>query len=109
MTDAGSIDLGNIIAIGAGIGAVIAAFYTGRNYIHNKKSEQIRIASEGMDKISAKYQRLLDVKLESLASEVNGLATSQLTFLYNVEEVLKECRYFGYLISKHVIEDDDWG
>lgn len=107
MTDAGGLDLRNIIPIGAGIAATIAAIYTARTYKHNKKSEQIKIAREEMDKISAKCQRLLDVKFESLANEVNGLATSQLKFLYHVEEVMKECRYFGYLVHRDVIKDDD--
>jgi hypothetical protein len=98
------ITFGNIIAIGAAIAAVIAAVYSVRTYKHNKKSEQIRIAREEMDRISAKYEKLLEVKIESLVEEE---VASPLLFLTLVEEIMKECRYFGYLVYKDVIVDDD--
>jgi hypothetical protein len=50
--------------------------------------------------------KTVKVKLESVVNnEVNGLPTSQLVFLHHVEEVLRECRYFGYLVYKDVIKD----
>lgn len=77
--------LANIIVIGAAAGAFI---FSGFTYRHNQKLEQIKIAREQMDRISAKYNKLLEVKIESL---VNEEVSSPLVFLSHVEEILKEC------------------
>jgi hypothetical protein len=50
------ISLGNIIAIGAAVVAVGAVVFSALSYRHNKKSEQIKIAREQMDRISTKYE-----------------------------------------------------
>ena len=96
------VNTSNIIAIAAAVaagGAWIVSVFT---YKHNKKSEQIRIAREEMDKISTKVQRMIEARL---ASEITD--DSPLVYLLHIEEILKECEYFGYLIHKNVIEDED--
>lgn len=100
------IGLDNMISIGAAVAAGGAVIFSALTYRRNKKSEQIKIASEEMDKISSKVQRLVKIRVAPDA-EVSDAATSQLVYVHHVEEIMRECRYFGYLISKKVIEDDD--
>ena len=57
------ITLANIIAIGAAAGAFI---FSGFTYRHNRKSEQIKIAREEMDRISL----LLGLKWTFLSIEI---------------------------------------
>ncbi|MGH9987955.1 MAG: hypothetical protein ACRD8W_28780 [Nitrososphaeraceae archaeon] len=76
------IGLDNAIAIVAVIVATGAS--SALTYNRNKKSEQIKIAREQMDKISKEYERLLEVKIKSLVNE--GIS-SQLIFVYHIEEM----------------------
>jgi hypothetical protein len=99
-----SISLGNIIAIGAAVVAVGAVAFSALSYRHNKKSEQIKIAREQLDRISTKYERFLEAKIGYLETE-DGV-TSPLIFLFHVEEIMKEREYLGYLIRKEMITDD---
>jgi hypothetical protein len=101
-----SIGLDYIISIGAAVAAGGAMIFSALTYRRNKKSEQIKIAREEMDKISSKVQRLVEIRVAPDA-EVSDTVTSQLVYLFHVEEVMKGCEYFGYLIRKKVIEDDD--
>ncbi|HZD35247.1 MAG TPA: hypothetical protein VE130_08595 [Nitrososphaeraceae archaeon] len=101
MSDSGGIDWLSLMTIGVAASAFIVSAFT---YRRNKRSDQIKIAREQMDKINTKYERLLEVKIESLVEEE---VTSPSVFLFHVEEVMKECRYFGYLVHKKIIVDDD--
>lgn len=99
MTDAGGLDLGNIIAIGVATGAFIFSAFT---YRRNRISEQIKIAREQMDRILMKRQQA-----EGYMSDVknNNKGYSPIEYFFHVEDVLRECEYFGRLIDTNEIKD----
>jgi hypothetical protein len=73
-------------------------------YRRNKKSEEIKIAREQMNRISAKYQRLAEFITDSLTE---GPIPRPWPYMIFIGNVFKECEYFGYLKHKGVIQDED--
>ena len=90
MSDSIGIDSLNIVTIDVAVSAFIFSTFTFRR---NRKSEQIKIASEQMDR--------------GTLSEVRNRKTgyNPVIYFYRIEAVRRECEYFGYMISTGVIKD----
>jgi hypothetical protein len=85
-----SANASNIIAIGAVVAATAAVIFSALTYRHNKKSEQIKIAREEMDKISEKVRRLIEIIIAPDEEESDTAAViSPLVYLHHVEEVMR--------------------
>jgi hypothetical protein len=93
------ISIGDIAAIGALILAPVI-FLIG--FRHQKRSDQLRISRELMDRILARNERL-DTYLDSLKKD-DAQEYSLLKHLELINDVLQECQNFGYVIDSKEID-----
>lgn len=100
MTEGIGIDY-NIIAIVVAVGAVIFSAFTFRR---NRISEQIKIAREQMDRILTKRQQAEDYMSDT---RNNRRVYIPIEYFFRVEDVLKECEYFGYIIQTGEIKNKE--
>jgi hypothetical protein len=111
------ISIGDIAAIGALIASPLIFWF---GYARTRKSEQIKIAREIMDRIDTKRQKLDQLPVLDMQGVVRGVPNTaewyeqEIAVFKAIDDIVKaipdlflEIEYFGYLLKTHEIEDEN--
>jgi hypothetical protein len=95
------ISIGEILAFVALIASPLIFWF---GYIRSRKSEQIKIAREVIDRIDVKSRRLSQTSPDK--EEIKSIKSTHdvITIIY---DLLSEIEYFGYLLRIHEIRDEN--
>jgi len=95
--------VGDLAAIGALIASPLIFWF---GYSRTRKSEQIKIARECMDRIKLKHQKFDEFDDKNPHPPVSDMDTRKFVELTEpIRDVLLEIEYFSYLVDKHEIGD----
>jgi len=97
-----AIEISDIAAIGALISSALIFWF---GYSRSRKSEQIEIARELIDRIDEKGTKLTEV--QSPSGEDSRTVEEQTEVVKTIGELSRELEYFSYLVRIHEIRDEN--